>query len=262
LRVALGSSFNVPAVKIFAAFGVKKMIQRGQEMGITTWTDPSRYGLSLTLGGGEVKMTDLAIVYGVLANSGIRVDLNPILEVSNSQGKILEKNSQGKNSPVLSQSVAYLLTNILADNSARTTAFGPNSLLYVPNRPVAVKTGTTQNMRDNWTIGYTPSLLAAVWVGNNDGSPMSYVASGITGASPIWRKIMDQLLEGKEVENFVMPPEVKEIDVCQTTSTLPCSGCPLVKKEFFILGTEPQASCSGQWFTPTPSVIISPYYLH
>ncbi|MCL5090937.1 MAG: PBP1A family penicillin-binding protein [Patescibacteria group bacterium] len=260
LRIALGSSFNVPAVKILAAFGVKKMVQRGEEMGITTWTDPSRYGLSLTLGGGDVRMTDMAVVYGVLANSGIRVDLNPILEVSDSQGKILEKNSQGKNLPVLSQSVAYLLTNILADNSARTPAFGPNSLLYIPDRPVAVKTGTTQNMRDNWTIGYTPSLLSAVWVGNNDSSPMSYVASGVTGASPIWRKIMDQLLEGRKAEDFIVPPEIKETDICQTTNTLPCRGCPMIKKEFFILGTEPQASCSGQWVTPIPSPMISPYY--
>jgi len=257
LRVALGSSYNIPAVKILAAFGVKKMVDRGKEMGITTWEDPSRFGLSLTLGGGEVKMTDMAVVYGVLANNGIRVDLNPILEVKDNTGKILEKNDHGKETPVLNPGIAFLLTNILSDNSARTPAFGPNSQLNIPDRQVAVKTGTTQNMRDNWTIGYTPSLLTAVWVGNNDNSSMSYVASGVTGASPIWRKIMDKLLKDKPKEDFPTPNEVKAIQICQTTGTLPCAGCPLIKTEYFIEGTEPKTACNpAAWnfyITPTPN---------
>ncbi|HUV72142.1 MAG TPA: PBP1A family penicillin-binding protein [Clostridia bacterium] len=248
LRVALGSSYNVPAVKVLASFGVKKMVQRGQEMGITTWEDQSRFGLSLTLGSGEVKMTDMAVVYGVLANNGIRVDLNPILEVKDSKGKILERHSQGKETPVLNPGVAFLLTYILSDNSARTPAFGPNSLLYIPNRQVAVKTGTTQNMRDNWTIGYTPSFLVATWVGNNDSSSMSYVASGVTGASPIWRKIMDQLLENKPKETFNQPEEIVEVEICQPTGTLTCLGCPSVKKEYFLQGTEPKLACNPQLF--------------
>ena len=256
LRIALGSSYNVPAVKVLAAFGVKKMIARGTEMGITSWTDPSRYGLSLTLGGGEIKMTDIAVVYGVLANSGIRVNLNPILEVKDGSGKILEKNSQGEETPVLNPGTAFLLTNILSDNNARTPAFGPNSQLFIPARPVAVKTGTTQNMRDNWTIGYTPSRLTAVWVGNNDNTPMSYVASGVTGASPIWRKIMDNILQNQTIEEFPRPEEITEVEICQTTGTLPCQGCPSVKKEYFIRGTEPKGACDPNRFLnpqPTPS---------
>jgi len=256
LRITLGSSYNVPAVKVLAAFGVKKMIVRGTEMGITSWTDPSRYGLSLTLGGGEVKMTDMAVTYGVLANLGIRVNLNPILEVKNSTGKILEKNPQGKETPVLNPGTAFLLTNILADNNARTPAFGPNSQLFIPDRPVAVKTGTTQNMRDNWTIGYTPSRLTAVWVGNNDNTPMSYVASGVTGASPIWRKIMDSLLNKKPKEEFPRPEEIIEVEICQASGTLPCQGCPSIKKEFFIKGTEPKFACNPNRFLnpePTPN---------
>ncbi len=252
LRTALGSSYNVPAVKVLAAFGVQKMIQRGREMGITSWNNPSRYGLSLTLGGGEVKMTDMAVVFGVLANGGIRVDLNPILEVKDSRGKILENHSQGRESPVLNPGIAYLLTNILADNAARTPAFGGSSQLYIPNRPVAVKTGTTQNLRDNWTIGYSPSRLTAVWVGNNNGSAMSYVASGVTGASPIWRRIMDSLLKDQPIEEFPEPEEIEEVEVCQNTGTLPCQGCPSVKKEYFLRGTGPQLPCSPSQL-PTPS---------
>jgi 1A family penicillin-binding protein len=246
LRTALGSSYNVPAVKILASFGVKRMVERGKEMGITTWEDSSRFGLSLTLGGGEVKMTDLAVAYGVFANNGIRVDINPVLEIKNSEGKIIEKNYQGKETPVLSPSIAFLINDILSDNQARSPAFGFSSVLNIPDRKVAVKTGTTQNMRDNWTIGYTPSTLVAVWVGNNDNSPMSYVASGITGASPIWRKITDTLLRNRPEEVFIKPEEIKEVAICQLTGTLFCEGCPSPKKEYFVAGTEPKFSCNEE----------------
>jgi len=236
--------------------GLTDFVASASAMGIATFKDPQNYGLSLTLGGGEVKMTDMAVTYGVLANLGIRVNLNPILEVKNSTGKILEKNPQGKETPVLNPGTAFLLTNILADNNARTPAFGPNSQLFIPDRPVAVKTGTTQNMRDNWTIGYTPSRLTAVWVGNNDNTPMSYVASGVTGASPIWRKIMDSLLNKKPKEEFPRPEEIIEVEICQASGTLPCQGCPSIKKEFFIKGTEPKFACNPNRFLnpePTPN---------
>ena len=246
LRTALGSSYNVPAVKVLATFGVQRMIQRGRELGITSWNDPSQYGLSLTLGGGEVKMTDMAVVYGTLSNNGVRVDLNPILEIKDSHGEILEKNASGTQTPALNPGVAFLLTNILSDNEARTPAFGPNSQLYIPNRQIAVKTGTTQNLRDNWTIGYSPSRVVAVWVGNNDNTPMSYVASGVTGASPIWRNIMDKILENQPAEFFSKPEEVKEVEICTLTGTLACSGCPIIKKELFLNGTEPAFACSPE----------------
>lgn len=259
LRTALASSYNVPAVKILAAFGVQRMINRGTEMGITSWNDPSRYGLSLTLGGGEVKMVDMAVAYGVFANNGIRIDLNPLLEVKDHNGKILEKKSGGKETPILNPGVAFLLNSILSDNKARAPAFGYNSVLNT-ERQIAVKTGTTQNLRDNWTIGYTPSLLATVWVGNNDNSPMSYVASGVTGASPIWRKIMDELLKNKPLETFTKPENIREVTICQTTVTLPCEGCPNIRTEYFIEGTEPKSTCRPEVIqeilqrqaTPTP----------
>jgi len=260
LRVALGSSYNVPAVKVLSALGVDRMIEQGKKMGITTWDDTSRFGLSLTLGGGEVKMTDMAVVYGTLANLGVKVNLQPILEVKDYKGKILEKleirNSELEiaGEKALSPDITYLLTDILSDNSARTPAFGPNSQLVIPNHPsVAVKTGTTQNLRDNWTIGYTPSFVAVVWVGNNDNTPMSYVASGVTGASPIWHNIMVELLKDKPDEKFTLPaspvggPEnLVRVEICSLTGTLACDACPSKKWEVFLPGSEPKTACSEE----------------
>ncbi len=267
LRVALASSYNVPAVKVLSAFGVERMIEQGKKMGITTWDDPSRFGLSLTLGGGEVKMIDMNVVYGTLANLGERVDLNPILEVKNYKRETLEKLETGnskleiKRERVLPPNIAYLLTDILSDNTARTPAFGPSSWLNIANHPhVAVKTGTTQNLRDNWTIGYTPDFVVAVWVGNNDNTPMSYVASGITGASPIWNKIMSFLVKDVPDKEFPQPEDLIKVEICPLTATLPCEGCG-GKWEYFLPGAEPKTHCSPEKIkemlqispTPTPS---------
>jgi membrane carboxypeptidase/penicillin-binding protein PbpC len=263
LRIALASSYNVPAVKVLSAFGVERMIEQGQKMGITTWDDPSRFGLSLTLGGGEVKMTDMAVVYGTLANLGERVDLNPILEVKNYKGEVLfrEAESRSAGEKALPANIAYLLTNILSDNAARTPAFGPSSWLNIKDHPhVAVKTGTTQNLRDNWTIGYTQDFVVAVWVGNNDNTPMSYVASGITGASPIWNKIMSFLLKALPDKEFASPEGLIKLEICPLTATLPCEGCG-GKWEYFLSGAEPKTHCSPEKIkemmtsspTPTPT---------
>lgn len=271
LKIALGSSYNVPAVKVLSAFGVEELIKRGRALGITTWNDPSRYGLSLTLGGGEVKMTDMAVVYGTFANLGKRVNLRPILKIKDSSGKILEEEGclpdylgnrpsrvgwqlfkqvnaveDACSSQVLDKGVAYLISNILSDNSARTPAFGARSLLVVPGHEVAVKTGTTQNLRDNWTIGYTPSLVVAAWVGNNNNQPMSYVVSGVTGASPIWNKIMKELLKNKPNENFERPENIVSAQICLLTGTLSCDGCPSVKNEIFINGSQPKTHCDPE----------------
>ncbi len=258
LRIALGSSYNVPAVKVLSALGVSRMIEQGQKMGITTWNDPSQYGLSLTLGGGEVKMTDMAVVYGTLANLGMKVGLQPILEVkdykqslkfslrSNYKGKVLEK-LEIEGERALSPQIAYILDDILSDNLARTPAFGPNSLLNIPEHPsVAVKTGTSNNLKDNWTIGYTPNLLVVTWVGNNDATPMSYVASGVTGASPIWHNIMAELLKDKPDEKFSLPENLVRVEICTLTGTLSCDACPSKKTEIFLPGTEPKNSCTEE----------------
>lgn len=245
LRTALGSSYNIPAVKTLAVFGVNKMIDLAQSMGITTWNDRTRFGLSLTLGAGEVKMTDMTVVFGTLANLGSRINLKPITKVTDYTGKVLEGLNEQPSQRVLDTKVAYLLTDILKDNSARTPAFGPSSYLIIPNHEVAVKTGTTNDKRDNWTIGYTNDYLVAVWVGNNDNTPMNAVASGITGASPIWHNIMISLLKDKEPQAFQRPDNLLKIRVCVINGLLPCEGCPTVE-EYFVSGTEPKYACNSE----------------
>lgn len=257
LRVALASSYNVPAVKTLSTVGLQNVIEKGRSMGITTWDESNakRFGLSLTLGGGEVLMVDMAKVYGTFANNGTTVNLNPILSVKNYKGETLYLNPcQQTQTPcngtrTLDPKVSYQITNILSDNVARSPAFGINSVLNIPNQQVAVKTGTTNSLRDNWTIGYTNDKVVVSWVGNNDNTPMSYVASGITGASPIWRNIMNGLLQDNNPSVFVEPSGLKKVTICAATGTLPCDGCPKTKVEYFIPGTEPKTSCKTEFFT-------------
>lgn len=257
LREALASSYNVPAVKTLATLGVETMLDQGQAMGIDTWEDRQRFGLSLTLGGGEVTMVDMAELYSAFANNGYNTLLNPILEVKNARGETLYRNTcvlEKRGCPqtkTISAATAYQITDILADNQARTPAFGSRSVLYIPGQEVAVKTGTTNNLRDNWTIGYTSNRLVATWVGNNDNSPMSYVASGITGASPIWNQIMRSLLDANQPHRFNRPESLIKVQVCVPTGTLPCPECPLVKEEFFKPGAAPTQNCHADWFDKT-----------
>jgi penicillin-binding protein 1C len=222
LRSALAQSRNIPAVKILASYGVSKMVTQGQKMGIESWNDPSKFGLSLTLGGGAVTALDMARVYSTLANYGKTPELMPILTVKNYKGKVLENNS-----PELTQSlderVAFLLTTILSDNNARAPEFGFNSFLVVPGHPeVAVKTGTSNELRDNWTDGYSQDYLVIAWVGNNNNAPMSRIASGVTGASPIWNKIMSTLLKDKTSIDWKVPDGVSKVN------------CPGGKSEWFL----------------------------
>jgi len=243
LRIALANSINIPAIKVLAKVGVPNMIALGKKMGITTWTHPENYGLAITLGSAETKMTDMAVVYGTLANSGTRVNLNPILKLTDSQGNVLEeKDKLAAGTRVVDPGVAFIISNILADGAARSMAFGANSILNIPGRYVSVKTGTSDNKRDNWTIGYTQNYLVASWVGNNDNTPMSQsLASGITGAAPIWHDIMTNLLSEKTATASALklnaPPNVIQKD---------CIG----RKEYFIIGTENSINCT---FIPTPA---------
>ncbi|MGI5827697.1 MAG: transglycosylase domain-containing protein [Patescibacteria group bacterium] len=265
LRTALGSSFNIPAVKLLNQLGVDNLIDFAETMGITTWKDRSRFGLSLTLGGGEVKMTDMAVVYGVFANQGLKVNLHPILQVKGPDGRILDdfycnpgfhflpsaaassKNVFCQPQAVLSPSIAYQISDMLSDNNARTPAFGPNSLLKIDNHQVAVKTGTTNDRRDNWTIGYTPEYVVVVWVGNNDNTPMSSVASGITGATPIWHSIITDLLTNtSEPVTFQPPSGLIPVQICEDNGLLACSTCRNIKTEYFIPGTQPKQSCQQE----------------
>lgn len=251
LKEALASSYNIPAVKTLAEVGISNMIDLAELMGVTTWKDRSRFGLSLTLGGGEVIMTDMAEVYGTFANLGEHVPLNPILSITDYNGLLYYENrcalyNEGcSDTQVIKPETAYLISDILSDNAARTPAFGPFSTLNIPDQEVAVKTGTTNNLRDNWTIGYTTDRLVAVWVGNNDNTPMSYVASGITGASPIWNKVMRLQLDENNPHQFVLPNNIVETQVCKNQALTPCAFCPptQLSTEYFISGTEQRYSC-------------------
>ncbi len=227
IRQALGSSLNIPAVKMLATVGLDNMIQTAKDLGITTFTDPKRYGLSLTLGGGEVRMIEMMGAYGTLSQNGKFIKPTGILKVTNSQGNVLEEYQDGAKQS-LSPQISFLLSNILSDNNARSIAFGTNSLLNIPGQFVAVKTGTSDNKRDNWTFGYTSDFVVGVWVGNNDNSPMDpHLTSGITGAAPIWRKITDLMLTNHPSTAFVKPEEVTLASV---------DG----RKDLIISGTQPK----------------------
>ena len=257
-RTALANSYNIPAVKTLASVGIPAMVQQGRAMGITTWDDAaaSRFGLSLTLGGGEITMIDMAKLYGTFPNNGLTVSINPILSVKNYKGNTLYTNpcthevTPCKGIRTLDPRIAYQITDILSDNNARAAAFGFNSVLNIPKQQVAVKTGTTNSLRDNWTFGYTNTRLVSTWVGNNDNTPMSAVASGITGASPIWNTIMRGLLEGQESNRFASPSGLLKLQICTSTGTLSCKACPSQKVEYFIPGTEPKQACTDEMFTP------------
>jgi 1A family penicillin-binding protein len=209
IRTALGSSYNIPAVKMLNAVGISNMIQTAHDLGITTLNDTNRYGLSLTLGGGEIKLIDMMSVYSTFSQLGMKHEITPVLKVTDSKGEVLEDNSDSPGVRVLSAGISYLVTDILADNKARTPAFGPNSLLVIPDHTVAVKTGTTDSKRDNWTFGYTPEIAVGVWVGNNNNEPMNpALTSGVTGAAPIWNRLMVNVLKDKPNLAFVRPADV------------------------------------------------------
>jgi len=227
VRNSLASSLNIGAVKILKLNGVETFIASASAMGITTFIDPSNYGFSLTLGGGEVYMTDMATAYGVFANMGVKQNLTPILKVEDKDGNTLEEFETTPGDRVLSRETSYIIQNILSDDGARSQVFGSGSLLNIKNHPeVAVKTGTTNDLRDNWTFGYTADYVVGTWVGNNDNSKMSGVVSGTSGAAPIWNKIMTQLLADKTVKKPVMPSDVIGMNVCNLTGgAVPESGC-------------------------------------
>lgn len=238
LRLSLANSLNIPAVKLLDSIGIETMVDLAKRMGISTWKNADNYGLSITLGAAEVMMTDMATVFGTFANDGERVDLNPLLKITDYKGDVLEEKTNPPAKRVLPAAVAYIISDILADNQARSMEFGSNSPLNIPGHTVSVKTGTTDNKRDNWTIGYTTNFLTAVWVGNNDNQPMSQsLASGITGAAPIWNRMMTYLLELERETPRVVPDDIV---------TKPCFG----RIEYFVAGTE-NVSCQGRFITPT-----------
>ncbi len=212
IRKSLAGSLNVPAVKALYLTGIDKVLDQGKELGYTTLDDKSRFGLSLVLGGGEVKLLEHTGAYAAFARDGIYHPVTGILRVEDSKGEFIEEYKE-KEKRIISAQAVRLLNSILSDNSARAYAFGENNLLNLGDRPVCAKTGTTNDYKDAWTIGYTPSLAVGVWGGNNSGEEMKRGAGGSKVAAPIWHKFMESVLgkagDGEPIEQFIKPDEIK-----------------------------------------------------
>jgi len=242
LRQALASSYNLIAVKVLQHIGIDALVQTARALGITTLDDSQRWGLALTLGGGEVSLLELTQAYAAFANGGRKVQARAILRVEDEAGRVIASWDEPQPEQAISPQVAFLLTDVLSDNSARAFAFGEVSPLTL-SRPAAAKTGTTTDWRDNWAVGYTPNLAAGVWVGNADNSPMQDV-SGITGAAPIWHDVMEAILRDFAEMDFIPPDGLSRVEICADSGLLPNFDCPHRKLEWFIQGREPKETCS------------------
>jgi 1A family penicillin-binding protein len=242
IRQALQNSLNIPAVEVLRFNGLPSFISTLQAFGITTLNAPlNNYGLSLTLGGGDVTLLDLTSSYGVLANQGARYEPQAILKIVDGSGKIIVDNSSTTpGSQVVTPQLAYYVTNILSDNNARAMEFGINNSLHLSDRPSAAKTGTTDDFRDAWTFGYTPDLVVGTWVGNNNNAPMGAVA-GALGAAPIWHDFMAQALAGTPASQFNQPSGISTRYVSRTTGLPLPNGQRSDYQEIFIDGITPVA---------------------
>ncbi len=238
VRVALANSYNIPPIKALQQLGVDALKEMAARLGITTLTR-NDYGLALTLGAGEVPLVELTGAYQAMANGGVLVSPTAILSITDSFGRVIDP-PRAQPRPVLRPEHAYLITNILADNEARSISFGPNSALRL-SRPAAAKTGTTNDFKDNWTMGFTPDIVTGVWVGNADNTPMLNV-SGLAGAGPIWHNFMERAHEGLPVRDFTRPPNIVELEICTDSGTLPSPVCPQRKKEIFFKDQPPLGS--------------------
>jgi penicillin-binding protein 1C len=242
LREALGSSYNLIAVQVLDKVGLEPMTGLARRLGISTFDDPQRLGLSLTLGGGEVRLLELTAAYAALANGGHAVRPVAVHRVEDEQGRILWSSGPGLGARALDARVAYLVTDILSDDVARIPSFGEGSVLAL-SVPAAVKTGTTTDFLDNWTIGYTPELVVGVWAGNADNEPMRDI-SGVSGAAPTWHDFVENALKGRPVMEFQRPDGLVEVEVCALSGHLPGPDCPHRVRELFLEGTEPVETCN------------------
>lgn len=208
LRQALQQSLNIPAVKLLYLVGIKDAITLAQNLGLSTLSDPNRFGLSLVLGGGEVTLLELTNAYATLANNGVHSDINFVLSVTDNEGNILEENKVVQRD-VLSKETTDILSNVLSDNNARVPAYSLNNPLFFGDRPIAAKTGTTNDYRDVWIVGYTPSIVMGMWAGNNDNTPIDKSVAGLVVA-PIWHQVMEKYLENKPIEHFDSPKKIPD----------------------------------------------------
>ncbi len=202
LRNALAQSINLVAIKLFYLAGLPDSLKTAEDMGISTLKDVNRYGLTLVIGGGEVSLLDMTSAYSIFANNGLRNPYTGILKVEDSKGKVLEEFTPNTQE-VLPKNTALTISDILSDENARMPTFGYHSALFIPGKDVAVKTGTTNNNRDAWTIGYSPSIVVGVWAGNNDNTPMK--KGGVAVAGPIWNKFINEALKTAPDEKFEKP---------------------------------------------------------
>jgi 1A family penicillin-binding protein len=262
LRFALANSYNVPAVRMLELDGLDRFYATAEAFGITSFKEKDKYGLSLTLGAGEVPMTEMSQAFGTFANRGISKPLIDILKVEDKTGKVLYEYKDANliidlkkplpnpkfllisGKKVISPETAFIISHILSDNYARSATFGTGSALVIPGKTVSVKTGTTENKKDNLTTGYTANFLVDVWVGNNDGTAMNpAVESGMTGAAPIWNGVMKALLKNQPDQRLIRPANVVDRYVCATTGATSSKnddatkGCP-TRFEYFIKGTD------------------------
>ncbi|MGI6208330.1 MAG: transglycosylase domain-containing protein [Anaerolineae bacterium] len=241
LREALGSSYNVVAVRLLDEIGVEALQDIARRLEVTPLATAERLGLAATLGGTEVSLYQLTRAYGAFGREGRPLEPYAIVRVTDDRGRVLWEAPRREREPVISPQVSYLITDILSDDKARIPTFGEGSVLAL-SRPAAVKTGTTTDCRDNWTIGYTPQMVVGVWAGNNDGSSMGPV-SGVEGAAPIWRGVMEALHRGLPKEGFAEPPGMVRAPVCALSGLVPGPHCPHHRQELFIAGTEPKEEC-------------------
>ncbi len=212
LRNALAQSVNIPAVKVLYLVGIKDALNLAKEMGITTLTNSARYGLSLVLGGGEVKLLDLVSAYGIFAKEGMRAPYRSILKIADKDGETIMENEDPDLDRVLDENVALQISDILSDDAARAPAFGSHSYLYIPGHQVAVKTGTTNDYRDAWIVGYTPYLVVGAWAGNNDNRSMEKKVAGFIIA-PLWNEFMKEILKDHDQVAFKKPDSLPTKDI-------------------------------------------------
>lgn len=256
LRTALARSYNIPSIKIMETIGLADAIRTSQRLGITGLDRGTQfYGLSLVLGGGEISLLDHTYAYSVLGNGGVmagqpvplrdfqngfrRLDPIAILEITDADGNILRQQPDAQQDTVLSPEVHYIITDILSDDQARAAVFGSNSVLTLADRKVAAKTGTTNNIRDTWTLGYTPQLAVGVWVGNTDNTPMRNL-SGLTGAAPLWHAVMRKYHEDKPFAWYPRPQGVVSHEVCMPSGLQVTPQCQSRRREWFVDGTQPE----------------------
>ncbi len=243
VRMALANSLNIPAVKALEFVGVENFVELATRMGLTTFDDPARYGLSMALGSGEVRLLELSGAYNTLRNGGIYHTPSPILSITNSRGEVLERRASDTGRQVLGEhgeAIAFLITSILSDNQARWYMFGRGNVMELADgRPAAVKTGTSNDWRDSWALGYTPDVTIGVWVGNSNNAPMQEVA-GANGAGEIWRDLIETYHQDRPPRSFERPLGIVEQSICADTGGMAGVACPRPITEFFIAGSEPR----------------------